>query len=604
MLRAILTAVCVAVVSGYAYLARLGGSEWSMLNPADAYYNLLVEGFRAGHLSVKKEVPTGFARLADPYDPNANRTYRILPYALSDLSYYKGRFYLYFGVTPALLLFWPYLAVTGHYLFDKQAVTICCPIGFLISVGLLYMLWRRHFAQVNGAVVAACAVALGLATGVPTLLPQSDIYQVAISCGYMLTMVTLGALWCAMHEPKRKHLWLAAASLAYGLAVAARPSLLFGAVILLVPVAQAWRDRRRVGTLLLAAIGPILLIGLELMLYNYLRFDNPFEFGIRYELASQQQLSRQFFSLRYLWFNFRVYFLEPTRWRTPFPFVHAPAVPPMPAGYYGVSDPFGILTNIPLVWLALAAPLAWRGRSERAGGVLHWFVTAVALLFGIEAVTLGFFCCTASRFEVEFLPALVLLAVIGILGLERALADQPVRRRVVRWGWGLLLDFSVVFNSLVSAEDCAFAGCALGTLLADGGHSSEGIQVLQKSLQIKPDYADGQEELGHALLLAGKTQEAMEHYEQSVRIKPDNADAQNTLGVMLTRQGRLPEAIGHYEQALRVRPDFAGAHYNMGVALEQAGRIQEAIEHYEQALHHKSDFVAAQKALARLRAVP
>jgi len=72
-------------------------------DPADAYYNLLVEGFRAGHLSVKKEVPTGFAQLK-------TLTIRV-PIApigfcvrLSDLSYYKGRFYLYFGVTPTLLV--------------------------------------------------------------------------------------------------------------------------------------------------------------------------------------------------------------------------------------------------------------------------------------------------------------------------------------------------------------------------------------------------------------------------------------------------------------------------------------------------------------------
>jgi tetratricopeptide (TPR) repeat protein len=601
MIRTVLTIACVAVVGLYVYLARPGGSEWSMLNPADAYYNLLVEGFREGHLSVKKEVPTGFAQLTDPYDPNANRPYRILPYALSDLSYYKGRFYLYFGVTPALLLFWPFLAVTGHYLLDRQVVTICCSVGFLTSVGLLYALWRRYFAQVNGAVVTACAVALGLATGVPTLLPQSDIYQVAISCGYMLVMLTLGALWYAMHEPKRKHRWLMAASLAYGLAVGARPSLLFGAVILLVPVAQAWRERRQVGALLTAATGPITLIGLGLLLYNARRFDNPFEFGWHYVLSGGPR--RPLFDVRYLWFNFRVYFLALAGWSSRFPFVHQIAVPHLPAGYDSVGGSYGILTNIPVVWLALAVPLAWRGRMGQAWSVLRWFVVAVVLLFGMCVLPLGLYATATMRFEVDFLPALVLLTVIGILGLEHALADRPVRRRLARWGWGLLLGFSVVFNLLVSAEDWAFAGCALGTVLADGGHLSEGIQVLQKSLQIKPDYADGQEELGHALLLAGKTQEAMEHYEQALRSKPDNADAQNTLAVMLTRQGRLPEAIGHYEQALRVRPDFAGAHYNLGVALEQAGRIQEAIEHYEQAFYYKPDFVAAQKALARVRPV-
>ena len=39
-----------------------------------------------------------------------------------------------------------------------------------------------------------------------------------------LTMLALGAVWCALHEPARQGRWLAAASLAYGLAVGARPS--------------------------------------------------------------------------------------------------------------------------------------------------------------------------------------------------------------------------------------------------------------------------------------------------------------------------------------------------------------------------------------------
>ena len=123
----------------------------------------------------------------------------------------------------------------------------------------------------------------------PVLLARSDVYEVAISCGYMLTMLALAAIWCALHEPERRGRWLAAASLAYGLAVGARPSLLFGAVILLVPVAQAWRERRNrlAGVaVLMAATGPILLIGLGLMLYNALRFDNPFEFGLHYQLDS------------------------------------------------------------------------------------------------------------------------------------------------------------------------------------------------------------------------------------------------------------------------------------------------------------------------------
>src|ERR1017187_241344 len=241
-----LAAVCVLVIGVYAYLAQSSAWEMWSRDGADSNYNLLVQGFQVRQLGLKKEVPPGFTRLADPFDPVANTPYRGDPYRLNDLSYYKGRLYLYFGITPALILFWPYVAVTGHYLFHRQAVLIFCTVGFLASVGLLRALWRRYFPEVSVGVVAACALALGLATGVPEQMSQPDFYEVAQSCGYMLMMLALGAIWRALHEPEwKKCQWLAAASVAYGLAVGARPSLLFGAAILLVPLVQAWCERRQ-----------------------------------------------------------------------------------------------------------------------------------------------------------------------------------------------------------------------------------------------------------------------------------------------------------------------------------------------------------------------
>ncbi|MGA2139968.1 MAG: tetratricopeptide repeat protein [Verrucomicrobiia bacterium] len=582
-----LAAVCMLVIGAYAYMAEPGAWESLTQNAADAYYNLLVQGFRAGQLNLKKEAPLGLTQLADPYDPAANFLYRIAPYRLHDLSYYKGRLYLYSGVTPALILFWPFVALTGHYLFHSQAVVFFCAMGFLASVGLLHALSRRYFAEVSAGVVAACALALGLATSVPALLSWSDVYEVAISCGYMLTMLALAAIWCALHEPRKRSGWLAAASVAYGLAVGARPSLLFGAVILLVPVAQAWRERHGIWALLMAAMGPITLIGLGLMLYNSLRFNDPFEFGVRYLLAPVRQ--QQYFSLRYLWFNFRVYFLEPARWSGRFPFVHAIAPLPLPPGHYGVEGAFGILTNIPLVWLALAVPLAWRGRSAEAGAVLRWFITAATLLFGTCALTLGFFWAAISRYEVEFLPALLLLAVVGILGLERALADRRVWRCAARWGWGLLLGFSVAFNLLAWVQQCAEEHLLVGRVLRGAGRMQEAIGEYEQALRLKPDYVEAHENLAAALVQLGNVPEAMEHWEQVLRIKPDRTDAHNNLGLALMRQGRLQEAIQHYEQALRIKPDLVEAHDNLAAALVQLGNVPEAMEHWEQVLRIKPD---------------
>jgi tetratricopeptide (TPR) repeat protein len=618
-----LAAVCVLVIAVYACVVQPGVFELGSSNAADAYYNLLVQGFRAGQLSVKKEAPPRLAELADPYD--LSKYVRIS--GLLDLSYYKGRLYLYFGVTPALILFWPYAALTGHYLFHRQAVLIFCAMGFLASVGLLRALWRRYFAEVSVGVVMACVLALGLATGVPVLLSQSDVWEVPISCGYMLTMLALGAIWCASHEPERRWQWLMAASAAYGLAVGARPSLLFGAIILLVPVAQARREGRQMSAPLLAAIIPIMLIGLGLMLYNARRFDNPFEFGAHYELHAERGLERSFFSLQNLWYNFRVYFLEPTRWTAHFPFVQGIVMPPGPPHIGYVELPFGVLTNIPLVWLALAAPLAWRNRSEQADRILRWFVTGVALLSGIFALTLCFFLATCGRYEVDFLPTLVLLAVIGILGLERAVADRPVWRRAARWGWGMLLAFSVAFNLLAGGEyyaevqtslgnqllqagkvseafghyqqalrinpDCAEAHESLGSALVQLGRGPEGLAQYEQALRIKPDYAEAHLSLGSALVAQGRVSEAITHYEEALRIKPDYPDVHESLGNVLMQLGRLPEAIGHYEQALRINPDLAEAHNNLGTALAHTGKIEEAITHFEQALRLNPDFAEA-----------
>ena len=200
-----------------------------------------------------------------------------------DMSYYKGKLYVYYGVTPALLLFWPFVALTGHYLFHKAVDDLLCH-RFSGQVCLLWALWRRYFTEVSVGVVVACVLALGLATGVPVLLPRSDIYEVAISCGYMLTMLALGAIWRAMDDRSggaggwRRRVWRTDWRWGRG------PNLLFGAVILLVPVALAWRGRRQVWAPLMAAIGPIVLIGLALMLYNARRFGSPLEFGWSYLL--------------------------------------------------------------------------------------------------------------------------------------------------------------------------------------------------------------------------------------------------------------------------------------------------------------------------------
>jgi len=295
-----LAIIALLVVTVFARTAGTSVAGWGQ-KPADQDYNLLVEGFQAGQLSLNKAVPPGFAQLRDPYDPIANLPYRIAPSGLHDLSYYRARLFLYHGITPALLLFWPWATLTGGDITHEAAVTLFCGAGFLGGLALLSTIWRRFFPSVSGWLVAALAAGLGLATGVPILLQSSGICEVPISCAYALTMLALAAIWQALIRPNQSVRWLAAASLCYGLAVGARPSELPGAAMLLIPVWSAWspaRRRRQMSPvppryhplqLLAAAVVPLTLCGLGLLAYNYLRFQNPLEFGQHYQLAADRQ---------------------------------------------------------------------------------------------------------------------------------------------------------------------------------------------------------------------------------------------------------------------------------------------------------------------------
>src|ERR1035441_8384315 len=88
----ILGIICALVIGFFAWSAKPGWLGMRASRADDAYYNLLVRGFRAGQLDLKTEVPPGLAHLADPYDPIANAGYLLVDgHPLWDLSYYHGK---------------------------------------------------------------------------------------------------------------------------------------------------------------------------------------------------------------------------------------------------------------------------------------------------------------------------------------------------------------------------------------------------------------------------------------------------------------------------------------------------------------------------------
>ena len=521
-----------------------------------------MQGFQAGQVNLKKEASPELAKLANPYDPAANSAYTR---GVGDMSYYQGKLFLYFGVTPVLVLLWPYAALTGQYLSDQTAMIIFCSLGALTAALLLDALRLRYFPKTGVWVVTAGVLCLGLAIG--SLLVErgdTEVYQVSASCGFAFAMLALAGIWQAMHDTKRKVRWLLLASLAYGFAVGARPSVLFGAIILLIPVVEAWpgggesNPRRQTAWLLAVAIGPIFLIGLAMMRYNHLRFGSPFEFGWHYEFNADRGKNVGLLSPRFSGFDFIYYFWQPMSWSGYFPFLQMskPLSPPLGFGSAGRSYG-GILFIIPLVWLALAAPLAWRGRAPGEARVLRWFAAALALLFVICAATDCLFSSAYVRYELDFLPALVLLSILGMLGLRRALANSTGWKRVARWSCCLLPAGSTLFCVLASVEGHAESDYYAGGFFTNHKEEDKAMKYYQSAVALEPGSAWFQSGMGIAYENSDQLDLAAKQYRQALRMDPHDSRLEILMGGCYWRMGRSSEAFTHLQRAFEIQPDFA-----------------------------------------------
>src|ERR1035438_1360842 len=264
-----------AVALFHTAVAWVGGPARNWHGQTSEYYALLTDAFLAGQTSLLVQPAAELLALPDPYDPTANGRFR-----LHDASLYHGKYYLYFGPTPALVLFLPYKVLTGSHLPSSVAVALFCTGGFACSGAVFFLLAKLAKGDMPGWFASAAMISLGTAPGVIFLLAHTSFYEVAIASGYCFIMAgfLLTALSLGQDRPRVSS--LVGAGLCFGLAVGCRPNYAPFVILMVVLVALRIRSPKM---LALSFVGPVVLCGVLLAAYNYARFQNPFELGLRYQ---------------------------------------------------------------------------------------------------------------------------------------------------------------------------------------------------------------------------------------------------------------------------------------------------------------------------------
>ncbi len=167
----------------------------------------------------------------------------------------------------------------------------------------------------------------------------------------------------------------------------------------------------------------------------------------------------------------------------------------------------------------------------------------------------------------------------------------------------------------------------LGACLRANGEIAEGLDVLNRAIELNPNYAEAlmnrglirliQEnkpeassdlELAHRLkphikqiwdLVVGLKVEAQEYSAaivlliDMIEIDPENEKSFSLLATCNQKADDNALAVKSFEKVLEVKPGSASTHVNLGIALTKQGETKKAIDNFKKALAIRPDFAEA-----------
>ena len=449
------------------YVEFISAGHWTNWPKTSNYYDQLATAFQHGQLSLLTKPDPVLLALQNPYDPEQRTN---IPFVM-DASLYKGRYFLYFGPAPALLLTIIKFPVQAE-IADQYLVFIFIAGILILQSFLLLKIRRRFFNGLPKWMDAIAILVAGLIGPFTRMLVHPFIYEAALAGGQFFFLAGLTSAFLAFESGKANYRWLLAAGILWACAAATRITQLFPiAFMVLVILALLLRTAfqlksyssfaKQAGALVV----PLAVGGGALAWYNQARFDSIFEFGLYYQLAyNLQSFYHTMFLRGYVPQNLYNYFLNPFTVSNTFPFLDPLTGNKTPLfSFYSLPKPYvidGVITGLicasPFIVFAvvpvfsLIASWIKKGTKSSGKGFLNWIKVGLIGSFLATAIPLMMFFYAATRYEADFIPSLSMLAVVGFWEMIAwAGKKKSIQKSLTAFG-AILAIFSVGLNTVIA----------------------------------------------------------------------------------------------------------------------------------------------------------
>lgn len=275
------------------YIKEIDVSQYNMLQEDILAQEQIMqtEALLNGSTSLLVKPPQELIDLQDPYNPGLREENNVE--YMYDTAYYDGNYYSYFGIAPIITLIMPIKIIFNMYLPLK----IYTLLFILIAIFLIFLVYKKIIEKYIKK-ISLFNFILGFITIVfgssLLLLLRGEKYDIVCASGITFFLLAMFLLLDLNEESKYRKLKLFFAGLSTGLIVLSKPSYILYYLILLYLIIMYLKniklDRKTKICDMLIYFIPLSLLAIFQMAYNYLRFDNIFEFGAKYQLTSYNMI--------------------------------------------------------------------------------------------------------------------------------------------------------------------------------------------------------------------------------------------------------------------------------------------------------------------------
>ena len=242
------------------------------------YAEKLTDAILDGHFYLDVPISKKIKSLKNPYDMTSRKGNYLF-----DTVYYKGKYYVYFGVGPSLLLFVPYKIITGKYLSVKLISFIFQILSIIFMTKFYKVIINKYFKKIPFILyIFGLAFFLGSSCIINGFGDFHIYNMISIIAFYLMIQ---GLYFMFRYDENNKNSSILLGSLSLSLAVACRPTMLFMSLLILPIILNKIKKKEINVKRIILFIIPYLFIGILLMIYNYIRFNNIFTFGFEYQLT-------------------------------------------------------------------------------------------------------------------------------------------------------------------------------------------------------------------------------------------------------------------------------------------------------------------------------